>query len=259
MHVIPTAGEVQLEYVDINDDDVIAGCYRSANGSVHAFTYGFQSNVFVDLNGAAFSGSFARSINNQGVVVGSCVDIPGPPAAMIWTASDGMRRLVDLVDLQSGWTFSEANAINDAGQIAGWGIHNGQPRGFLLEPFEVGEDPRRQPKDLVGMVQEILVGGGAMGILLPSGDIIYPKDGGPVDPDSPLQRRDAARSDAVIGLAMQVLARRISDRSTRAVAEQAAAEITRSAAASADAATVGAGRSNWLSRFVRAIADELER
>jgi hypothetical protein len=226
---------------------------------VHAFTYGFQSNLFVDLNGAAFSGSFARSINNQGVVVGSCVDIPGPPAAMIWTAADGMRRLVDLVDLQSGWTFSEANAINDAGQIAGWGIHNGQPRGYLLEPIEVGEEPRRQPKDLVGMVQEILVGGGAMGILLPSGDIIYPKDGGPVDPDSPLQRRDAARSDAVIGLAMQVLARRISDRSTRALAEQAAAEITRSAAASADAATAGAGRSNWLSRFVRAIADELER
>jgi len=259
MHVIPAAGEVQLEYVDINDDDVIAGCYRSPSGPTHAFTYSFQSNLFVDLNGDAFGGSFARSINNQGVVVGSCEDISGPPAAMIWTASDGMRRLIDLVDLQSGWTFSDARAINDAGEIAGWGIHNGQARGFLLVPYDVGDDPRRQPKDLVGMVQEILVGGGAMGILLPSGDIIYPKDGGPVDPDSPLQRRDAARSDAVIGLAMQVLARRITDRSTRAVAEQAAADITRRAAASADAATAGASRSNFLSRFVRAIADELER
>ena len=97
-----------------------------------------------------------------------------------------------------------------------------------------------------------------LGILLPSGNVIYPKDG-PVDPDSPLQRQDAARSDAAIGLAMQVLAQRISDRSTRALAENASVEITRSAAASGGSARSDAGKSNWLSRLVRAIADELER
>ena len=97
-----------------------------------------------------------------------------------------------------------------------------------------------------------------MGILLPSGDIIYPKDG-PVDPDSPLQRANAARSDAAIGLAMQVLARRISDRATREMAEKAAVEIALRGAASAGSARTTAGQSNWLSRLVRNIADELER
>jgi hypothetical protein len=250
IHVIPTPGNVPFETIDVNDADVIA-----SHCSGHAFTYDFKSKVFTDIHGAAFTSSSVQCINNQGAVVGACSDASGTHA-MIWTASDGMRRLIDLVDMQSGWTFSGAYAINDAEEITGRGIHNGQPRGFLLTPVE--KDSKRQPKDLVAMVNEILLAGGGMGILLPSGDIIYPKDG-PVDPDSPLQRLDAARSDAAVGLAMQVLARRISDRSTRALAEKAAAEITRSAAASAGSAKADAGRSNWLSRLVRDIADELER
>jgi hypothetical protein len=158
----------------------------------------------------------------------------------------------------SGWTFSNALAINDAGQITGFGGVGGQARGFLLTPIPDDEPQPKYPKDLVTMVKEILFAGGGMGILLPSGDVIYPK-GGPVDPDSPLQRVDAARSDAAIGLAMQVLAQRISDRSTRALAEKAATDITLSAAASAHSPRTAAGRSNWLSRLVRDIADELER
>jgi uncharacterized membrane protein len=256
MHVIAVPGDIPW-LVYVNDADVIASCYATQYVS-HAFIYDFNSQVFTDIHDAAFpGGSIVRGINNDGVVVGSCMDTyDAPMQAMIWTASDGMRRLNDVVDMQSGWTFSNAEGINDAGQITGWGIHNGQARGFILTPVE--EDSRQQPKDLVGMVQEILVGGG-MGILLPSGDIIYPKDGGPVDPDSPLQRRDAARSDAAIGLAMHVLAQRISDRSTRALAEKAAVDIARSAAASAGSARVGAGGSNWLSRLLRDFADEVDR
>ncbi|HEV7990859.1 MAG TPA: hypothetical protein VGP25_03495 [Gemmatimonadaceae bacterium] len=108
-------------------------------------------------------------------------------------------------------------------------------------------------------MKEILVVGGAVGILLPSGDIIYPGDGGPVDPDSPLQRADAAQRDAAVGLAMHLLAQRISDPSTRAFAEKTAAQIALSAAQSAGSSTADTGRSNWLSRLVRDFADVLER
>jgi uncharacterized membrane protein len=260
MHVITIPGPIGIESGDINDADVIAAYYQIPNSYSHAFTYDFKSKVFTDINGAAFDGSIARRINNDGVVVGIGFDSAGSNA-MIWTAADGMRRLIDLVDIQSGWTFIEASAINDAGDITGWGTHYGQQRAFLLTPISKAPgptptDPLR--KELIAMVKELLVAGGGMGILLPSGDVIYPKDG-PVDPDSPLQRIDAARSDAALGLAIQVLARRISDRSTRALAERAAAEITRSAAASAGAVRANANRSNWLSRLVRDIADVLEQ
>jgi hypothetical protein len=109
------------------------------------------------------------------------------------------------------------------------------------------------------MVKEILVAGSGMGILLPSGDIIYPGDGGPVDPGSPLLRLDAAQGDADVGLAMHVLAQRISDPFTRALAEKAAAQIALSAAQSAGSSKADTGRSNWLSRLLRDIADALER
>jgi len=263
MHLLSTPGGVEWERSYINDADVIASNYGQPDDTSHVFTYDVKSNAFTDIHDAAFvGGSVVGGINNHGVVVGYCQDTyDSVIQAMIWTPSDGMRRLIDLVDMQSGWTFRNAEGINDAGQITGWGIHNGQARGFLLTP--VGLTPVPHPrgqltKELVEMVKEILVAGGGMGILLPSGDIIYPKDG-PVDPDSPLQRIDAARSDAALGLAMQVLARRISDRSTRALAEQAAADIIRRAAASASSVSAGADRSNWLSRFVRHVADELER
>jgi hypothetical protein len=110
------------------------------------------------------------------VVVGACFDASGKQA-MVWTASDGMRRLIDLVDLQSGWTFTETHAINDAGEITGWGHRYGKERAFLLAPIDVSDDGKPHPKDLVTMVMEILFAGGAMGVLLPSGDVIYPRGG----------------------------------------------------------------------------------
>ena len=42
-------------------------------------------------------------------------------------------RIVDLnVDAPGGWVLREADAINAAGQIVGYGTHSNQTRGFLL-------------------------------------------------------------------------------------------------------------------------------
>jgi len=200
------------------------------SGHIHAFTYDFNSHVFTDIHGGPYLGSRAVCINNHGAVVGS-VGNSSVDDGMLWTASDGMRPLTDLVGIQSGWTFSGASAINDAGEITGTGILNGEPRGFLLTPIPSKpkgvHEPNWHLKELVGMVKEILVAGSGMGILLPSGDIIYPGDGGPVDPGSPLLRLDAAQGDADVGLAMHVLAQRISDPFTRALAEKAVSLLAR--------------------------------
>jgi hypothetical protein len=57
------------------------------------------------------------------------------------------------------------------------------------------------------MVKRLLLAGGAIGILLPDGSIIYPKDG-PVDPDSRSNANVGTRSDIAVGLAMRVLTSR---------------------------------------------------
>ena len=45
-----------------------------------------------------------------------------------------MRDLNALIPHGSGWVLSEANGINDVGQIVGTGTKNGQTRAFLLNP-----------------------------------------------------------------------------------------------------------------------------
>jgi hypothetical protein len=45
-----------------------------------------------------------------------------------------MKDLNDLIDPSAGWVLREARAINDKGAIVGSGLHNGEPRGFLLKP-----------------------------------------------------------------------------------------------------------------------------
>jgi hypothetical protein len=229
LHVIHTPGPIDEDSsVHVNDHDVIAGTYRVPD-LLHAFTYDYKSKVFRDIHGGQFIASSAAGINNDGVVVGTAFD-SFDSYAFVWTEIDGMQRLIDLVDAD-GWTLGSVVGINEQGQIAGNGIHNGKYRAFLLTPVPESDEGEQKPgpKDLVGMVRELLLAGGAIGILLPDGSIIYPKDG-PVDPDSPLQREIAVRSDIAVGLAMRVLASRISDPATRATAINVAEEIAKHAA-----------------------------
>ena len=53
--------------------------------------------------------------------------------AFLWSR-ESMRDLNALIPSGSGWVLSEANGVNDAGQIVGYGTHNGDVRAFLLNP-----------------------------------------------------------------------------------------------------------------------------
>jgi probable HAF family extracellular repeat protein len=46
----------------------------------------------------------------------------------------GMIDLNNLIASGSGWVLTSAEAINDKGQIVGWGTLNGTSRAFLLDP-----------------------------------------------------------------------------------------------------------------------------
>lgn len=120
----------------INNSGQVVGQVKVADGSrTTAFLY--TNGTFVDLGtlgGLPFS--LARDINNAGWIVGSAVyddrieDIP-------FLRIDG-----DLIDLNTlispatrdGWLVSDANAINDRGQIAATALRDGKLVAVLLTP-----------------------------------------------------------------------------------------------------------------------------
>lgn len=76
-------------------------------------------------------GNEAFGINNDGMVVGQSGN-----QAFLWTPQTGILDLNALLDESGGgWTLHIARAINDAGEIVGYGLHDGQMRAFLLTPI----------------------------------------------------------------------------------------------------------------------------
>lgn len=83
----------------------------------------------------------ATAINNLGQVLGSSYYMtPGtwdstPGRLVVWR-DGGVFELQSVLDpvTGEGWTVIFAGAINNVGQIAGYGVHNGQTRAFLLTP-----------------------------------------------------------------------------------------------------------------------------
>lgn len=73
--------------------------------------------------------SFAYDVNDLGLVVGSC---GGRRWACLWDPLIGVIDLNTLLPENSGWELFEAWRINDAGEIAGTGLLNGQVRAYVL-------------------------------------------------------------------------------------------------------------------------------
>jgi uncharacterized membrane protein len=85
----------------------------------------------------------ANAINSLGHVLGSSAYDEsgtwnvGPARLVIWR-DGGVFELQSVLDPASGagWTIATASAINNAGQIVGLGVHNGQNRAYLLTPIQ---------------------------------------------------------------------------------------------------------------------------
>lgn len=128
-----TLGGTNSQALAINDVGGVVGTAAIASGVLHPFKFIINGAGVVtqriDL-GVITPGSSgtAMGVNNAGDVVG----------VSNWTAclwSDGT--IVDLNSLLSpsvDWRLDVASAISDQGVIAGWGMHQGQYRGFVLMP-----------------------------------------------------------------------------------------------------------------------------
>jgi len=124
--IIPASANSPGEGEAINNAGHIVGyAFFPGVGARHPFFY--DGTTMLDLSNGPDGSAFG--INSSDQVVGA---VGG--RAFLYTGGVSYR-LVDLIDPSTGWIPSEAFGINDSGQIAGIGNHNGENRVFLMSPL----------------------------------------------------------------------------------------------------------------------------
>lgn len=113
----------------INEWGLIAGGSASKSSSTIATLWSGTGRVEAlgTLPGQGWSSAFA--INDSGQVVGW-----SGFRAFIWSRSQGIEDLNDLIPSNSGWVLTLPTGINVRGQITGEGSINGESHAFLLTP-----------------------------------------------------------------------------------------------------------------------------
>lgn len=138
----PANGEIQIGSLDgasiayaINDAGVVVGWSYSTTGSCTTgcgFIYD-SINGMRTLPKLSSARAEAKSVNLAGDAVGVSTNSSNSRRAVLWNNS----RVIDLnsrIPATSGWALSDASAINDNGQIVGFGTHNGVTKMFVLTP-----------------------------------------------------------------------------------------------------------------------------
>lgn len=123
----------------VNDADVVVGyvSYAAADsGAAAVFAIGREPRALGRLR-PTHNFSMARGINNAGDIVGQSYDPTGAAEAFIYSGG-AMKPLTEMLDpaTGAGWTLSYASAINNRGQITGYGVApDGQNHHYLLTPI----------------------------------------------------------------------------------------------------------------------------
>src|SRR3984957_470617 len=120
----------------INSSGVIVGQSDGSGtrGHWHAVLWNSADKIqdLGVLPGGNYSVAFAG--NDSSVVVGYGNLSNNAAHAMVWTSAGGMKDLNSLIPAGSGWVLTNANAINNVGQITGYGTKGGHNHAFLLNP-----------------------------------------------------------------------------------------------------------------------------
>jgi probable HAF family extracellular repeat protein len=116
---------------DINNSGQVVGASETASWN-HAFITGPNGTGMTDLGTLGGLYSSASDINDSGEVVGAAATAAGENHSFIFSHG-GMTDLSLLAPVVAGgWTNLFVNSINNNGQMAGHGSHNGNEEAFLL-------------------------------------------------------------------------------------------------------------------------------
>jgi probable HAF family extracellular repeat protein len=125
----------------INNRGEVAGSSLSPkDGTMHGFLWTKLTGM-VDIG--AFPGAVATvvpccyTINNSSQVVGFAIDGTGNMRAIVWRHKAPVD-LNTLIPPGSPWFLQTACSINDAGEIAGQGLIDGEIHAFLATPAKAG-------------------------------------------------------------------------------------------------------------------------
>lgn len=132
---LPNAKFTSSAATAINSAGTVVGQSGSSSGTYDAFIYA-SGGTMQDL-GNLGGGTYASGVNNSDVVVGYGQTSNSRGAAFAaWVDIAGtMYNLNDLTFLPTGWTLVGASAINNNGDIVGYGTNaNGQMEAFMLTP-----------------------------------------------------------------------------------------------------------------------------
>ncbi len=125
----------------INNLGQVAGSYQlSGIYSPYGFpVLGSVNGPVVNLTAdfSQYLGGAATALNNAGQSVGYVVVNPSGATVPVLFDSGDVINLNDLLPASSGWQITTATAINDAGQIAGSGIFDGNVEAYVLSPAAV--------------------------------------------------------------------------------------------------------------------------
>ncbi|HEY0170961.1 MAG TPA: Calx-beta domain-containing protein [Pyrinomonadaceae bacterium] len=147
-----TLGGTNSFAYDLNESGVVVGHANipsnNASRPFHAFRWTSAGGMH-DLGTLGGVRSIAYGVNASGQIVGYAEVSPGVNHAFLWADgnANGAHDAGELKDLNTlapaaGWTYEEARAVNDRGQIIVTAINgSNQRRAFLLTPDNAGPSP----------------------------------------------------------------------------------------------------------------------
>lgn len=116
----------------INDNGLVVGASETAAADIHAtlFTLGANGQVLsrTDLGTLADRDSRAFDVNSRAQIVGV-----SNARAVMWRAGETIA-LDERIPPAGRWRLEVARAVNDSGEIVGFGYELGTPSAFLLTP-----------------------------------------------------------------------------------------------------------------------------
>lgn len=132
-----------------NRGEVVGGAVSSKDGTVHAFLWTRETGM-QDLG--RFPGAVVtvapccNTINDRGEMAGFAVDANGNSRALVWLDKK-MYDLNTLIPKDSPWHLQGGESINNAGEIAGYGLIQGETHAFLAVPCDRHDDHGECCKD----------------------------------------------------------------------------------------------------------------